>query len=254
MKRILLLFLLLLGLAHAEGSHELVDLRATFPPIKPYTQPQSPPVTKKFRVPGPGRLVTYLTESPWYRSTNTLAFRAPDTAWGRLPKASFLSMRFQPERLVEGNTAESWTEYRVSEAISEVEVGLFPAIIRHGDGSFTQLSSSLKIIVEFYPDPTPAAVWNVVETSSGDRWTATWKQRQDGRSFDGEWEHQPGGERGTLTNFCFIRSVNGNRVEIERPGLGCYRGVLSEDRRHIVGTMDWAPGGRWEAHLPAPLP
>lgn len=100
--------------------------------------------------------------------------------------------------------------------------------------------------------------WRVVETAGGDRWTAEWTVRKDGRSFDATWSHTPGGDTGRLTNFARILSIAGNQIRIDRPGLGVYTGTISGDRRSIRGTMSWA-GGAWTvtlsgAGLPESLP
>ncbi|MBL8293630.1 MAG: hypothetical protein JNN08_17415 [Bryobacterales bacterium] len=100
--------------------------------------------------------------------------------------------------------------------------------------------------------------WRVVETSGGDRWTAEWTVRSDGRSFDATWSHSPGGDQGRLTNFARIISISGNQIRIERPGLGMYTGTIAGDRRSIRGGMSWA-GGAWtvtlsETRLPDSLP
>jgi hypothetical protein len=100
--------------------------------------------------------------------------------------------------------------------------------------------------------------WRVVETVGGDRWTAQWRVRSDGRSFDATWIHTPGGDQGRLTNFARIISISGNQIRIDRPGLGIYTGTISGDLRTIRGKMSWA-GGAWtvtlsDAQLPDSLP
>jgi len=100
--------------------------------------------------------------------------------------------------------------------------------------------------------------WRVVETVGGDRWTAQWRVRSDGRSFDATWIHTPGSDQGRLTNFARIISISGNQIRIDRPGLGIYTGTISGDRRTIRGKMSWA-GGAWtvtlsDAQLPDSLP
>lgn len=100
--------------------------------------------------------------------------------------------------------------------------------------------------------------WRVLETAGGDRWTAEWTVRSDGRSFDATWTHSPGGDQGRLTNFARIISISGSQIRIDRPGLGVYTGAISGDRRRIRGVMSWA-GGAWtvtlaDARLPDSLP
>lgn len=86
-------------------------------------------------MPGPGRLRAHQIESPWYRSTGGVAFRSPGGTWGAFPKAQYVGSRFHPEPLLDGTVAESWWEYRISEEVREIEVGLVPSVVCRGDGS-----------------------------------------------------------------------------------------------------------------------
>lgn len=96
--------------------------------------------------------------------------------------------------------------------------------------------------------------WTVVEKSGSERWNATWTLRADGKTFDGHWQHEPGGDEGDLRGFARILSIKGSSIVIDRPGLGRYTGTISPDRRRISGRMSWG-GGTWEARLdPGALP
>ncbi|MBS2037302.1 hypothetical protein JST97_20105 [bacterium] len=255
----LILVLLVSSLAQAQPG---VDLRATFPAIKAYTSGPSAPVTKRFEV-RPGLVRVRVIECPWYRCSDSVQFNAPVAgqsqrgAWGRFPGAEYLGTRFQPERAVEGANLESVSEYRVRQPLHDIEVGIFPSVVRFGDGSLQQLANSVELQIEFEPDKAAALpsgqTWEVSEEMGNQRWQARWSVLADGRSFDGTWTHFPGGESGTLSNFCHITLLQGQQIEINRPGLGTYRGTLSSDRRHISGTASWS-GARWEVSLPTPLP
>ncbi len=107
--------------------------------------------------------------------------------------------------------------------------------------------------------PAPVTVpagqhWTVVEVSGGSRWDAVWTLRADARSFDATWKRSPGGEQGKLTNFARIRSISGNQIVIDRPGLGVYTGTISAARDTVTGKMSWA-SGTWRVTVrPAKLP
>lgn len=97
-------------------------------------------------------------------------------------------------------------------------------------------------------------VWTVVEKVGGSQWDAAWTLRSDGRTFDAHWRQTPGGAEGNLSAFARIQSVQGNRITIDRPGLGQYTGTFSADRKQITGKMSWA-SGTWHVSLdPATLP
>lgn len=158
---------------------------------------------------------------------------------------------------MEGANLESISEYRVRQPLNDIEVGIFPSVLRFGDGSLQQLANSVEVQIEFVPDRAASLPsgqsWEVSEEMGNQRWQARWSVLGDGRTFDGSWTLFPGGESGTLSNFCQITRLQGNQIEIDRPGLGTYRGTVSGDRRHISGTASWS-GARWEVSLPAPLP
>jgi hypothetical protein len=102
---------------------------------------------------------------------------------------------------------------------------------------------------------TVSKTWNVVDTvlSTGERWEATWTLLPDGKSFDAHWKHFPGGDTGVNRNFVHIRSIKGNQIVIDRPGLGTYSGTISSDRRKISGKTSWCHCS-WVVRLPDPLP
>lgn len=419
----------LLGLAAAGPAlaDDLVDLRASFVRIEPYTRPPSPPVTREFSVPGPGTLKLSTTISPWFRVGEPVRFRSlvpvdgrDEAAWAsRLPGAERLSSISTPERWVDGGDLTLLSEYRVRKALPRLELGLFPSAARYGDGSMLQLANAVRVTIVWIPEgapgtrpggpgtppgtpptagtgtgepPGPAAgpvtpgpgtgggagmpvnceardggrvwpchfritqhdaatgqfeaqlewpslgsvhrvrgtlhgsqlrfteveairaggahlnvdytmtvgggraegryldrtdggsgtmtipwpagilpatgagpsappvaaslagqVWEVVETSGGDRWIARWTVLADGRSFDASWRHEPGDDSGRLPRFATITTLDGPQIVIERPGLGRYTGTVSPDRRRIEGDMSWARG-RWQVALPQPLP
>ena len=148
--------------AAAEG---LVDLRATFPAIAPYTRPPSPPAVREFSIPGPGQLRVVVTLVPWYRSTVVTQWRSlvpvdgrDEMAWtGHIPGADRISSTSTPERWVDGADLTIVTTYRVPKARLRLEAGLFPPTVRHGDGSVQQLQSSMSMRIDWTPDGSPAA-------------------------------------------------------------------------------------------------
>ncbi|MFN8612589.1 MAG: hypothetical protein U0931_33925 [Vulcanimicrobiota bacterium] len=259
----LLFVLLFLTTTSVVWSQPGIDLRASFPEVKQYTSGPSAPVTRRFSLPKPGLVRVRVVESPWYRCSDSVLYNAPLAgqnkrgAWGRFPGAENLGTRFHPERAVEGSGLESVSEYRIRRPLEDIEVGIFPSVVRFGDGSLQQLANSVELQIEFEPDRVAGLpsgqTWEVSEIMSGQRWQATWSVLEDGRSFDGRWTHLPGGETGTLSNFCRITRLQGDQIEIQRPGLGTYSGTLSADRRHISGSASWS-GARWEVSLPVPLP
>lgn len=95
-----------------------------------------------------------------------------------------------------------------------------------------------------------APAWKVTEKAGNERWDATWTLRSDGKTFDGHWVHQPGGDSGELRGFAKIASLRGSTIVIDRPGLGRYTGAVSSDRTRITGRMSWT-SGTWEARLEA---
>jgi hypothetical protein len=90
--------------------------------------------------------------------------------------------------------------------------------------------------------------WEVIETAGNEKWSATWTVKQDGRTFDAHWKHQPGGDEGNLKAFARILSISGSSIVIERPGLGKYTGTISSDRRRITGKPSWTIGN-WAVKL-----
>jgi len=102
---------------------------------------------------------------------------------------------------------------------------------------------------------TISPTWRVVEKDLGsqERWQATWTVRADGKSFDAHWKKDPGGEEGNLRNFARIKSISGNRIVIDRPGLGQYQGTIAPDRRRITGKTTWCRCS-WEVQLAQALP
>ncbi len=270
----LLLAVPLFLLAPQAFSDELVDLRASFQRIPPYTKPASPPVAKGFSIPGPGTLRVTTTLSPWFRSSEPVRFRSlvpvdgrDEAAWtGHVPGVERVSSVSTPERWVDGAALTIVNEYRVSRARPSLEIGLFPSTVRHGDGAVEQLENAVQVTITWARDGEPATTgagadpaasgtWVVVEKdlNSGDTWQATWTVRVDGRSFDAHWKKTPGGEEGDLHDFARIQSITGEKILVDRPGLGTYRGTISSDRRRIAGDNTWCRCS-WEVRLPQPLP
>lgn len=98
--------------------------------------------------------------------------------------------------------------------------------------------------------------WSVLEkvNGNGQYWEATWRLREDGRSFDGHWKVFPSGQEGDLTNFARIKTIQNNQIIVERPGLGTYQGKISSDGRNIKGTLSWCSTCIWEVKFDTPLP
>ncbi len=119
-----------------------------------------------------------------------------------------------------------------------------PALAQESDDSREDIALALK-----------QQTWSVVDTmlSTGERWEATWTLLPDGKSFDAQWKHFPGGGTGVNRNFVRIRSIKGNQIVIDRPGLGTYTGTISSDRRKITGKTSRCQC-TWMAKLPDPLP
>ncbi|MGE4070879.1 MAG: hypothetical protein AB7E72_06850 [Lysobacterales bacterium] len=146
---------LLLMPASASAAEDLVDLRASFTRIPPYTQPASPPVTRAFTIPGAGRLRMVTTLSPWYRAGEPVRFRSlvpvdgrDEGAWAaRFPGVERVSMESTPERWVDGAALTIVNEYRAGIARPGLEVGLFPSAVRYGDGSMEQLENSVQVTI-----------------------------------------------------------------------------------------------------------
>lgn len=255
----------------ASQAQALIDLRTTFPHVAPYTGSVSPPVVRDFAVPGPGVLHIRLVLAPYYRSMEPLRFRsllpidgADESVFRpRVPGAVALQTRSNPERWVDGATLEIDSTVRFSKARPQLEVALFPSVVRFGDGSLEQLRNSVQVELWFEADGAPApaqpTAWvpgpwaSVVETLGAERWMAEWTLLDDGVSLDGSWRHEPGGDTGVNRRFARIVRIDGPQIVIDRPGLGQYTGTVSADRRVITGTVSWAPA-TWRATLRAPLP
>jgi hypothetical protein len=147
-------------LASAAVADDLVDLRASFARIPPYTQPASPPVTRAFSIPGPGTLRMVTTLSPWYRVGEPVRFRSQipvdgqdEGAWaGRFPGVERVSTVSTPERWVDGAALTIVNEYRAGVARPSLELGLFPSAVRYGDGSMEQLENSVQVTISWVPD------------------------------------------------------------------------------------------------------
>lgn len=153
----------------------LVDVRASFRAIEPYTAPPSPPVAKEFSVPGPGTLRVTTILSPWFRSSTPVQFRSippidgrDEGAWAvRFPGAEAISATSDPERWVDGSGLTLVTEYRVTKALPRLQVGLFPSTVRFGDGSVQQLANSVQVIIVFIPAAGAASSDGPATTASG---------------------------------------------------------------------------------------
>ena len=257
--------------ACAFGAQATVDLRHSFPHIAPYTKPPSPPATADFSVPGPGLLHIRLVLSPYFRSMEPLRFRSKVSVDGadesvfrpRVPGSIAVDSKSTPERWVDGAGLEIRSTVRFMKARPSMQVGLFPSVVRHGDGSSEQLANSVQVQIWFEPDggagvastaaPAVGSWATVIETLGNDRWTAEWTLLDDGKTFDATWRHEPGGDTGVNRRFAQLVSISGTSIIIDRPGLGRYTGTISADRRTISGAVSWA-NATWRATLRAPLP
>lgn len=259
---------LLISSASAFGAQPLVDLRHQFEYIAPYTKPPSPPATADFSVPGPGLLHVRLILSPYFRSMEPLLFRSKVPVDGadesvfrpRIPGGVAVDSQSTPERWIDGADLEIKSTLRFTKARPSMQAGLFPSVVRHGDGSSEQLANSVQVQIWFEPDggtddaALPVGAWaTVVETLGNQRWTAEWTVLDDGTTFDATWRHEPGGDTGVNRRFAHLISISGSTIVIDRPGLGRYTGTISADRRSISGEVSWA-NATWRATLRAPLP
>lgn len=156
------LLLLTAGLMVVSGARadELVDLRTSFARIEPYTRPPSPPVTREFSIPGPGSVRMRTTISPWFRSMDPVPFRSiepvdgrDEGAWtGHVPGVERLTWTSTPKVWVDGGDLTIVIEYRVRKPRPRLVVGLFPSVVRHGDGSTLQLANSVQVTIEWTAD------------------------------------------------------------------------------------------------------
>ncbi len=108
----------------------------------------------------------------------------------------------------------------------------------------------------------PGVKWTVVERSGNDRYESVWTVLPDGKSFHVTWKRLPSGQSGVIDRMGWIESVSGNRIVIERPGLGRYTGTIDTARGTITGKPSWSeyiwevtlPGGTRAAEPPPPRP
>lgn len=232
-------------------AQELLDLRATFPRIEPYTARPSAPVSKEFSIAGPGTLEVTTTFAPWFRSTSSVMFRAlvpidgrDEGAWvEHIPGAESLGFTSTPERWVDGSGLTIVSRHRVSKARPKLEAGLFPSVVRYGDGSFLQLSNAVQVTVRWLPEAKGAGPVTAEANTASDitgRWadsegpititrrgaevTGSYTFR-DGR-LTGAW-HAP-----TATGY-WLQNSSTRRCDVERLGTfywGRYVLTLKGDR------------------------
>lgn len=227
-------------------SDDLVDLRASFKYIPPYTTPPSQPVAKGFSIPGPGTIRMTTTLSPWFRSSEPVLFRSlvpvdgrDEGAWtGHVPGVERVSSKSTPERWVDGADLTIVTEYRTRKARPSLEIGLFPSTFRHGDGSVEQHANSVHVTIECQPDAsTPAAGASlagrwldgqepITLRVHGDSVTGDYPFRDgrlggtaSGRRFTGVWRQSESARRsadardGTFYWGRFDLALDGDRLE-----------------------------------------
>jgi hypothetical protein len=102
----------------------------------------------------------------------------------------------------------------------------------------------------------PGSSWSVVEDKPDTResWAATWTVLADGRSFDANWTHTPGGDKGKDINFARIESIDGSMIIIDRPGLGKYTGTIGTGGRMISGGQSWCRTCTWTVTFYSSMP
>ena len=225
-----LIFLALVGLAAPAFADAVLDLRATFPEVNPYSGPMSPAVTEAFEFPGQGSFRITVTYSPWSRLTNEIfKWRSTVPIDGRdygawvdfVPGATAVSSRGDPEPRVDGGGLVVVYEITVRQAQPGMQAAIFPPVVRFGDGSFHQLPASASVVVESLSvDGSNAAsagaagTWTVEEPDfAGGTWYGTWTRRGNSNVYDAYWRHTSGREhRGTVE----FRGMDGQRFTFFR--------------------------------------
>lgn len=254
-----LLIVALMAAAAPAFADSLLDLRATFPEVKPYSGEMSPAVTKAFAFPGQGRFRITVTYSPWSRLTNEMfKWRSTTPIDGRdfgawvefVPGATPVSSRGDPEPRVDGAGLVIVYEITVRQVQPDMQAAIMPPVVRFGDGSFHQLPTSASVVVESLDDamgnaasPDAGGIWTVEEPDfEGGTWYGTWTRRGNSNVYDAYWRHTSGREhRGTVE----FRGIEGQRVTFFRPDVnGSYYGQIGADGHSIQGgTTSWYPSG-----------
>lgn len=250
-----LLMLALMAAAAPAFADSLLDLRATFPEVKPYSGQMSPAVTKAFAFPGQGRFRITVTYSPWSRLTNEMfKWRSTTPIDGRdygawvefVPGATPVSSRGDPDPRVDGAGLVVVYEITVRQAQPDMEAAIIPPVVRFGDGSLHQLPTSASVIVESLDNAASAdagRIWTVDEPDvDGGTWHGTWTRRDNSNVYDAYWRHTSGREYRATVEF---RGIEGQRITFFRPDVnGSYYGQLGADGRSIQGgTASWYPNG-----------
>ncbi len=227
-------------------SDDVLDLRASFKYIAPYTSLPSQPVARGFSIPGPGTIRMTTTLSPWFRSSEPVLFRSlvpvdgrDEGAWtGHVPGVERVSSTSTPERWVDGADLTIVTEYRARKARPSLEVGLFPSTTRYGDGSVEQHANAVQVTIEWRPDASTSAAGEglagrwldgqepITLRARGDSVTGDYPFRDgrlsgtvSGRRFTGTWRQSESGRRcaesrdGTFYWGRFDLTLEGDRLE-----------------------------------------
>lgn len=241
-----LLALALLLSGSTAAADDLLDLRASFAHIPPYTQPASDPVRREFAVPGPGTLRMTTTVSPWYRVGEPVRFRSRVGADGRdegvwtggLNGLERLSLVSTPERWVDGAALTIVSEYRARSALQGLEVGLFPSVVRSGDGSLEQLANSVQVTITWTGEAQAPAAADA--TGLAGIWAdpdGPITLQVQGNSVSGSYAFKNGRLRGNLSGSAFsghwMQDGSALRCEREQGGTfywGRFELTLDGDR------------------------
>jgi hypothetical protein len=87
------------------------------------------------------------------------------------------------------------------------------------------------------------ANWTMRQIIAPDSWT--WTMSQTGaNTWNGHSRRDSNGEQGDWT-FTLVKT-EGNKIYLQRAGVGMYTGTLSGDGRSLSGTCDFV-GGTWNA-------
>jgi len=237
---------------------ELLDLRASFPRIEPYTKSPSLAVTRNFYVPGPGTLEITTVLNPWFRNTAPVRFRSElpidgrdEAAWAEhVPGVDRIGSQSTPERWVDGQVLTIVSTYHVSKARPKLHAGIFPSVIRYGDGSQLQLANAAQITIRWQPDSLAQTPGTPDTTGDGDL-TGRWADSdgpvtivRSGNTATGSYAYRDGRMSGNWAPPIFTgywaQSQSDRRCEVERMGSFYWgRFVLTLNANRLAGQFGY---------------